>query len=84
MSKQINSRLQNKIDTTENWESNNPVLLNGEIGLEKSAEGIKIKVGDGVTQWNSLEYYGGTVDLSNYATKEYVDGLMTVSTDMEV
>lgn len=84
MSKQINSRLQNKIDTTENWESNNPVLLDGEIGFEKSSEGIKIKVGDGVTQWNSLEYYGGTVDLSNYATKEYVDSLMTVSTDMEV
>lgn len=60
MSKQINSRLQNKIDTTENWKNNNPVLLDGEIGIEKLLDGNKkIKIGDGENSWYNLPYVEG-------------------------
>lgn len=36
------------------WESTNPVLLEGEMGVDLTAGGVKI--GDGVTSWNELEY----------------------------
>lgn len=36
------------------WTSVNPVLLKGEIGYESDTK--RMKIGDGVTQWNSLAY----------------------------
>ena len=52
-----NIRIKSKIDTTENWQMNNPILLEREIGIEKiSDDSIKIKIGDGATTWNSLGY----------------------------
>lgn len=51
------ARIQLLIDTTENWQAANPILLNGEIGLEiKTGGEIAFKVGNGTTAWNSLEY----------------------------
>lgn len=52
------------------WESVNPVLADGEIGLEKDT--LRFKVGDGVSAWLDLNYYNET-DLSSYATTAYVD-----------
>ena len=51
------------IDTTENWGKANPILGNGEIGVEKCTNGEKkIKVGDGVTYWKNLKYVSKTAD----------------------
>jgi hypothetical protein len=44
-------------DTLGNWQANNPVLLSGEPGYETDNE--KLKVGDGITPWNQLDYYYG-------------------------
>ena len=59
-------------DTKSNWTSNNPVLQSGQIGLEwETTVGvgeINIKVGDGVTAWNSLGY-GFTYDITNKEIK---------------
>lgn len=52
--KTINARIQCKIDTAENWKTNNPVLLVGELGVESDTK--LIKVGDGTTSWTSLPY----------------------------
>ena len=42
-------------DTTARWQSINPVLAQGELGIvSDGAKGYKI--GDGVTAWNNLEY----------------------------
>lgn len=41
-------------DTTANWAAANPVLAEGEPGLNTDNDGIKY--GDGVTAWNSLPY----------------------------
>lgn len=41
-------------DTATNWTSNNPVLALREPGVEIDTS--KIKIGDGVTAWNSLGY----------------------------
>ena len=47
----------NRIDTTANWQSVNPVLCAGEFGIEKLSGGkCNLKVGDGVTAWNNLQY----------------------------
>ena len=40
-----------------NWTTNNPVLAAGEIGTEVDTG--KFKLGDGITDWNSLEYSSG-------------------------
>ncbi len=47
----------------DNWTARNPVLLEGELGIEYPNDGIasrnshiRFKVGDGVTEWNELPY----------------------------
>lgn len=44
-------------DSNENWALVNPVLLKGELGIEFSETGSKIKIGNGVTPWNDLPYF---------------------------
>jgi hypothetical protein len=47
-------RIQIRRDSSQNWSINNPVLLQGEFGLETNTNCLK--VGDGQTEWNSLPY----------------------------
>jgi hypothetical protein len=49
--------MQQRRDTAANWTSVNPVLASGEIGYDSTTK--QIKVGDGVTAWNSLQYANG-------------------------
>lgn len=74
-------RFQQKRDTAANWTSNNPVLLNGEIGYETDTG--KIKFGDGTTAWNSLSYFAGAASgiTSNPQSGEYtITGLRLSAT----
>ncbi len=49
--------LQLRKNTTAGWNGTNPVLLNGEIGIEMDASGgVWVKVGDGQKAWSSLPY----------------------------
>jgi len=48
------TRLQIRRSTSIEWESINPVLLSGELGLETNTN--LIKVGNGVDNWISLPY----------------------------
>lgn len=57
------TRIQSRVDTPENWEKENPILLEREIGYETNG---KYKIGDGVTQWNRLSYAtSGNLNLEN-------------------
>ena len=58
-------QIQLRNDTAANWVSNNPVLAQGEMGIETDTR--KFKFGDGTTAWNSLSY--GVV-----STAEIIDG----------
>ena len=51
-------RIQIRRDTSSNWTSNNPILLQGEFGYELNTGYAKI--GDGQTAWTALDYFGGT------------------------
>ena len=42
--------------TTSSLQSNNPILQDGQLGLERTEYGSKMKAGDGSTKWNSLPY----------------------------
>ena len=55
-------------DTAANWASNNPVLSQGEGGDETDTR--KIKIGDGSTAWNSLEYAAQTGLVERVVTLE--------------
>lgn len=48
-------QIQLRRDTAANWTSVNPKLAQGEIGIETDT--FKLKIGDGVTDWNTLPYY---------------------------
>lgn len=52
--------IQIRRDTSTNWTTVNPILAQGELAFETNTR--KLKVGDGVTAWNSLSYYDlGTI-----------------------
>lgn len=55
----IKTRIRNKRDTLNNWTAKNPILLSGEIAIADDEENIKLKIGDGVTPYNSLPFYVG-------------------------
>ena len=47
-------RIQFRRDTTANWEAYNPILADGEIGIDKTT--AQFKLGNGVDTWTDLSY----------------------------
>jgi hypothetical protein len=71
-----NYRIKIKRATSTRWSEINPVLLAGELGLESDM--ARLKVGDGVSTWNDLEYLyvdPSPIDNITYGRKngEWVD-----------
>lgn len=56
MAKELNTRIQLKHGLAAKWTEKNPVLLAGEIGIETDT--LKMKVGDGASNWKALGYLG--------------------------
>jgi hypothetical protein len=50
-------RIQLRRDTAANWSSENPTLAAGEVGVDLTSG--QVKVGDGATAWDDLEYLAG-------------------------
>ena len=48
------NRLQLRRDGAQQWANVNPILAQGELGIEIDTS--RLKIGDGVTSWNSLKY----------------------------
>lgn len=53
----IRAHMKQRRDTAVNWQAQNPVLLDGEIGIVTD-QPDRYKVGDGVTAWNALPLRG--------------------------
>lgn len=60
--------IQLRHDTAANWADKNPVLKEGEIGVETDTN--KMKIGNGTLDYNHLAYFGGTEENSYVATAE--------------
>lgn len=71
----IISTIQFKRNTFSNWQSKNPVLASGEPGYEIDTN--KFKIGDGVTNWNTLSYQGGTSAPGATALVDLTDVVVT-------
>lgn len=65
----FNVRVQSKIDNYSNWDTNNPILLKGEIaiveipdetGIVQNEPTYMIKVGDGVSNFKTLKWISAT------------------------
>ena len=54
------TKIQLRRDTSANWQGTNPVLAQGEPGVELDTH--KMKIGDGSTSWNDLAYAAGGGD----------------------
>ncbi|MCB0208012.1 MAG: hypothetical protein KDJ52_01705 [Anaerolineae bacterium] len=75
--------VQTRGDTAVNWTASNPVLAAGEIGLETDTQ--LFKVGDGVTAWDELGYWGGLPEHNHddlYYTESEVDALLGGKSDV--
>ena len=55
-----NSEIRIRRDTTANWEENNPRLGIGELGIDVDLR--RLKVGNGIDNWNSLPYLDDVFD----------------------
>lgn len=81
--KVLNSRLKLKVDTLENWESSEVILLAGEVAFAtiETASGnitnvptVVMKVGDGTHKWSELKYvYAQASDVYAWAKKAQPD-----------
>jgi hypothetical protein len=60
----VNTRLQVRRGSAALWTSQNPILYSGEIGFETDTK--KIKIGDGTTAWNDLNYTSVPLNSTNF------------------
>ena len=85
------TKIQLRRDTSANWEGTNPILAQGEPGVELDTK--KMKVGNGIQAWNDLDYVAGGNE-ENSTTNMFVKldgidndispewaGVVSVSTD---
>lgn len=63
-------QIQLRRDTAINWTTNNPTPADGELCIEKDT--IKIKFGDGVTDWVNLDYFESGGDLLSQEIETFV------------
>ena len=71
--KTYNARVKWKRDTSANWTSNDPVLLNGEIIIVDTSSGeTRFKIGDGVKKYSQLPFEDEAVRslIDNKVSKE--------------
>ena len=67
----MTTQIQLRRDTAANWAAANPVLAEGEIGMDMTVNAFK--VGDGSSAWNDIDYAGTDISLDEYYTKAESD-----------
>lgn len=75
------TKIQLRRDTAANWSTNNPTPSAGEPCFETDTS--RLKIGDGITAYNSLPYQGGTSDTSvTTDTAQTISGKKTFTNDI--
>ena len=64
-------RIQLRRDTQANWESHNPILSSGEMGIETDTN--EFKFGNGTDAWNDLSYVKTTIESTPSEPSEPID-----------
>ena len=77
MAKELNTRIQLKHGLAAKWTERNPVLLAGEVGIETDT--LKMKVGDGKSNWSALGYLGADANDILAIINENRDSCTTVT-----
>jgi hypothetical protein len=70
-------KIQLRRDVAANWAANNPLLLNGEIGIETDT--LKFKIGNGTQRWNSITSYALKPGMANGVATLNSDGKIPLS-----
>ena len=71
-------RLQLRQDTTENWKTENPILLEGEMGYDTNTK--QFKIGNGINSWNTLDYYKIPINYNDIDNKPTIgEGLISLN-----
>lgn len=91
----VSTRIKLAIKTATEWSTANPTLLQGEVGLDSTNKVIKI--GDGITSWNSLPEWNFTLPTinvgdagkvlavnSNEDGAEWSDDLLELSSSVDI
>ncbi len=73
----FSKRIQLRRDTAANWVSENPVLLEGELGLELDDSRNRMKIGNGTDAWNDLPYFLDAREEEVGDYNDFLDGLST-------
>ena len=73
----LNTRIQLKHGLAASWADKNPVLLAGEVGIETDT--LKMKVGDGISNWKALGYLGADANDILAIINENRDSCTTVN-----
>lgn len=77
------TKIQLRRDTAANWSTNNPTPSAGEPCFETDTG--KLKIGDGITAYNSLPYQGGTSDTTvTTDTAQTISGKKTFTNDIVI
>ena len=81
-------RIRPRRSTAEEWEYYNPILAEGEMGVEVPPTGVgtgtvQIKFGDGVTPWKDLPY-GLSVKAFEEAFKGLTDSSVILNNDDKI
>lgn len=72
---EIKTRIKQRYDTLANWESKNPILLEGEVARVRMEDNtVRTKTGDGTSAFNSLSWDDKNLYDSNTATPKIEDG----------
>lgn len=66
------TQIQLRRDTANNWQTANPILAQGEIGIDLTNK--LIKIGDGATAWNNLNDYAG--DYNDVLNKPQINNIV--------
>lgn len=74
-------RVKLKKDAKTEWETQNPVLLNGEIGIATTDNGYQVKCGDGSSTWNALASMFGTAATKDVPTSGNASATQVVMGD---
>lgn len=78
--KSLNIKIKNRKDTSANWTSKNPVLLDGEIIIVYTdAGGVRLKIGDGTKTYTQLPFIDENIlnTIANLHDVKYINQTLT-------